>query len=123
MAVPPRPGFATSQGFLPGLHAIEGYGAGGFRFGDIAYTPDVNAIPDAAAEQLEGLDVWIIDALRYTPHPSHFSVSDALGWIERMKPRRAVLTNLHNDLDYATIAAEAPEGVDIAFDGMVIEAA
>jgi phosphoribosyl 1,2-cyclic phosphate phosphodiesterase len=92
----------------------------GFRFGDLAYTPDVNAVPDVAVAALEGLDVWIIDALRDTPHPTHFSLDDALGWIRRLKPRRAVLTNLHTDLDYATLKARLPESVDVAFDGMVI---
>ena len=93
----------------------------GFRFGGVAYTPDVKAIPDAALPYLAGLDVWIIDALRITPHPSHFSLSDALGWIARMKPKRAVLTNLHTDLDYATLCTTLPEDVVPAYDGMVIE--
>jgi phosphoribosyl 1,2-cyclic phosphate phosphodiesterase len=93
----------------------------GFRFGGVAYTPDVKDIPLAARPYLEGLDVWIIDALRITPHPSHFSLSDALNWIERMKPKRAVLTNLHTDLDYARLRAELPPHIEPAFDGMVIE--
>ena len=63
----------------------------------------------------------ILDALRYTPHPTHFSVSEALALIERVKPRRAVLTNLHTDLDYARLASEVPAGVVPAFDGMRIE--
>lgn len=92
----------------------------GFRFGNVAYTPDVKDIPDAALPYLDGLDVWIIDALRITPHPSHFSLSDALGWIERMKPKRAVLTNLHTDLDYGRLKAELPPHIEPAFDGMVI---
>ena len=54
-----------------------------------------------------GLDVWVLDALRYSPHPSHFSVADALGWIGRLKPRRAILTNLHADLDYETLRRAA----------------
>ncbi|MFD1701730.1 MBL fold metallo-hydrolase [Methylopila henanensis] len=94
----------------------------GFRFDGLAYTPDVNAIPDASAALLGGLDVWIIDALRDTPHPSHFSLDDALGWVERLKPRRAVLTNLHTDLDYATLKARLPEHIDVAYDGMRIAA-
>lgn len=90
----------------------------GFRFGDMAYTPDVAAIPDASHEFLTGLDLWIIDALRYTRHPSHFSLEEALDWIARMKPRCAVLTNLHTDLDYDALKAELPEGVLVAHDGM-----
>ena len=80
----------------------------GFRFGDLAYTPDVNAIPDAEPAAAGGLDLWIIDALRHTPHPTHFSLPEALEWIARMKPRRAVLTNLHTDLDYETLRRELP---------------
>jgi phosphoribosyl 1,2-cyclic phosphate phosphodiesterase len=93
----------------------------GFRFGGIAYTPDVSAIPDASAALLENLDVWIVDALRDTPHPSHFSVADALGWVERLKPRRAVLTNLHTDLDYAALKSAMPAHVDVAFDGLRVD--
>jgi phosphoribosyl 1,2-cyclic phosphate phosphodiesterase len=90
----------------------------GFRFGDIAYTPDVNHILPETAAMLHGLDVWIIDALRYTPHPSHFSLDDALGWIAALKPRRAILTNLHNDLDYDVLRARLPAHIIPAFDGL-----
>jgi len=93
----------------------------GFRFGDIAYTPDLSDVPENAVQYLEGLDVWIIDALRRTPHPSHFSLDDALKWISRFKPKRAVLTNMHIDLDYDTLIAELPDTVEPAFDGQVIE--
>ena len=79
----------------------------GLRIGALAYTPDVSDIPPESLPWLEELDVWIIDALRYTRHPSHFSLDEALAWIERMKPKRAVLTNLHTDLDYDTLAAPA----------------
>src|SRR5262249_21738882 len=72
----------------------------GFRFGDLAYSADLHDMPDASVAALSGLDLWIVDALRYTHHPSHFSVSDALAWIERLKPKRAILTNMHTDLDY-----------------------
>ena len=67
---------------------------------------------------LTGLDVWVVDALRYKPHPSHWSVADTLGWIERLKPRRAILTNMHNDMDYDTLRAELPAGVEPAYDGL-----
>ncbi|MFN3890377.1 MAG: MBL fold metallo-hydrolase [Beijerinckiaceae bacterium] len=93
----------------------------GFRFADMAYTPDVVAIPDESVPFLEGLDLWIIDALRYTRHPSHFCLEQALGWISRMKPRRAVLTNLHTDLDYDTLSSELPKGVIAAYDGMRLD--
>jgi phosphoribosyl 1,2-cyclic phosphate phosphodiesterase len=92
----------------------------GFRFGGLAYSCDLSDIPASSLDALSGLDVWIVDALRYTPHPSHFSVDDALRWIERMKPRRAVLTNLHADLDYEVLRAKLPSHVTPAFDGMTL---
>jgi phosphoribosyl 1,2-cyclic phosphate phosphodiesterase len=94
----------------------------GFRFGRIAYAPDVSEMPESSISHLEGLDVLILDALRYTPHPTHFSVSEALELIERVKPRRAVLTNLHTDIDYETLRRELPAHIEPAYDGMQIEA-
>ena len=93
----------------------------GFRFGGLAYTPDVKRIPSASRPYLENLDVWVIDALRYRPHPSHFSLDDALAEIEVMRPRLAVLTNLHTDLDYETLRKRLPPHVTPAYDGMRIE--
>ena len=93
----------------------------GYRFGKLAYTPDVSMIPDGSLAALEGLDVWIIDALRYIRHPSHFSLAEALEWIAKLKPRRAILTNMHNDLDYDTLRRTLPPGVEPAFDGMRLE--
>ena len=69
---------------------------------------------------LRDLDVWILDALRYTPHPSHFSLQEALDWIARVKPKRAILTHMHIDLDYATLLRELPPGVEPAYDGMIL---
>jgi phosphoribosyl 1,2-cyclic phosphate phosphodiesterase len=93
----------------------------GFRFGSVAYTPDVKRIPEASLPFLEGLDLWIIDALRYRAHPTHFSLDDALHWIETMRPRRAILTNLHTDLDYETLRARLPPNVTPAYDGMRVD--
>jgi phosphoribosyl 1,2-cyclic phosphate phosphodiesterase len=93
----------------------------GLRFGGLAYTPDVKRIPEASRPYLEGLEVWIIDALRYRPHPSHFSLEEALGEIEAMRPRRAILTNLHTDLDYETLRKRLPPHVVPAYDGMRVE--
>ncbi len=92
----------------------------GFRIGDMAYTPDLHAIPAESLQYLEGLDLWIIDALRHQRHGSHLSVAQALELIERLKPRRAVLTDLHVDLDYDALAAMCPPNVTPAFDGMRI---
>ncbi len=92
----------------------------GFRLGSVAYSPDISGLSPDQAALLRGLDVWIVDALRYIPHPAHFSVKQALGWIEELKPKRAILTHLHVDLDYAKLAAELPPHVVPAYDGLQI---
>jgi phosphoribosyl 1,2-cyclic phosphate phosphodiesterase len=90
----------------------------GYRFGGVAYSSDVVDLDEAAFEALAGLDVWIVDALRYRPHPTHAHLERALEWIARLRPRRAILTNLHIDLDYETLKAELPVGVEPAYDGL-----
>ncbi|MFW8594945.1 MBL fold metallo-hydrolase [Cribrihabitans neustonicus] len=92
----------------------------GFRIGGLAYLPDVSKIPDSALPALRGLDCWILDALRRTPHPTHFSYPEALEWFRRMAPKRGILTNMHIDMDYATVDAETPDHITPAYDGMVI---
>jgi phosphoribosyl 1,2-cyclic phosphate phosphodiesterase len=92
----------------------------GFRFGNLAYSCDLNGLLPASVPALQGLDVWILDALRYTPHPSHFSVADALASIEQIRPKRAILTNLHSDLDYEALRAKLPPNVEPAYDGMTV---
>lgn len=94
----------------------------GFRFGPIAYSSDVVGMPEESFELLDGIDCWILDCLRYKAHPSHNNLETSLAWLERVKPAHGVLTNLHVDLDYATLKAELPDGVEPAYDGMVIEA-
>ena len=107
--------------FLPfRLHHGE-IDALGFRIGDFAYCPDLNAIPAESEVYLHGLKIWLVDALRYKPHPSHFSVAEALDWIEKLKPQRAILTNLHTDLDFEQLQAKLPPHVEPAFDGMRFE--
>jgi phosphoribosyl 1,2-cyclic phosphate phosphodiesterase len=93
----------------------------GFRFGSLAYSCDLSGMPQESSDALQNLDVWIVDALRYTPHPSHFSVSDALEWIKRLRPKRAILTNLHADLDYEALRTQLPKHVEPAYDGMVVD--
>ncbi|ALK09414.1 MBL fold metallo-hydrolase [Blastochloris viridis] len=92
----------------------------GFRVGGLAYSADVSAIPPDSVGAVEGLDTWIVDALRDTPHPSHFCLAEALAWIDQVQPRHAVLTNLHTDLDYRELAQRLPDGVEPAFDGLKI---
>lgn len=93
----------------------------GFRVGGLAYSPDLSAVPAAAAEALTGLDTWIVDALRPTPHPSHLSLPETLDLVVRFAPRQAVLTNMHIDLDYHATDSETPDNVTPAFDGMQID--
>ncbi|HWE99063.1 MAG TPA: MBL fold metallo-hydrolase [Caulobacteraceae bacterium] len=90
----------------------------GFRFGDVAYSSDVVGLPRSAFAALERLDVWIVDALRRAPHPTHAHLDMALEWIARVRPRRAILTNMHIDLDYETLRGELPAGVEPAYDGL-----
>jgi phosphoribosyl 1,2-cyclic phosphate phosphodiesterase len=106
---------------LPILQQHGDIASYGFRFGNFAYSCDLSGMPDESAAALNGLDVWIVDALRYRPHPSHFSLDDALAWIARLKPRRAILTNLHADLDYDELRGKLPAHVEPAFDGMTVE--
>jgi phosphoribosyl 1,2-cyclic phosphate phosphodiesterase len=97
------------------------YAALGFRFGEAAYVPDVSRLPDAAMAALAGLDLLILDALRITRHPTHFSLAESLAVIAELKPKRAVLTNLHVDLDYDRLINELPPYVEPAFDGLRLE--
>ncbi|MEL7164972.1 MAG: MBL fold metallo-hydrolase [Pseudomonadota bacterium] len=92
----------------------------GFRIGDLAYLPDVADIPEDAWPYLHGLDTWIVDALRRDPHPTHSHLANTLEWIDRAAPRRAVLTNMHIDLDYDTVMAETADHIEPAYDGMVL---
>lgn len=89
----------------------------GYRLGPIAYSSDVSDLDEAALDAVRGADLWIIDALRYTPHPTHAHVDQALDWIARAEVSKAVLTNLHLDLDYNTLARRLPSHIEVAFDG------
>ncbi|MDR6265546.1 MBL fold metallo-hydrolase [Roseobacter sp. N2S] len=94
--------------------------ANGFRIGNLAYLPDVSAMNVAAWQAVSNLDCWIVDALRRDPHPTHSHLSQTLDWIERAAPKRAVLTNMHVDLDYDTLCHETPDHITPAFDGLQI---
>jgi phosphoribosyl 1,2-cyclic phosphate phosphodiesterase len=93
----------------------------GFRIGSLAYCPDISDFPEQTVPRLRGLDVLVIDALQYKPHPSHLSLREALSWIECLSPKRAVLTHMHVPLDYAAVMAETPAHVEPTHDGMAIE--
>lgn len=102
----------------------QGHGNGislGYRFGDFAYSTDLNRLPETAFDALKGVKVWVVDALRYQPHPTHSHLSQTLEWIEKVQPEQAILTHMTWDMDYETLVQELPAGVVPAYDGMVIE--
>lgn len=111
-------GTITLTPFRVGHGSIDSLG---FRVRDLAYLPDVADMYDEAWEAVQGLDTWIVDALRRTPHPTHSHLEQTLDWIRRAAPRRAVLTNMHIDLDYDTLCGETPDHITPAYDMMTIE--
>ena len=104
----------------PFLVGHGGMDALGFRVADLAYLPDVAEIYAPAWEKLHGLECWIVDALRRDPHPTHSHLSQTLEWIDRAAPTRAIITNMHLDMDYQTLVGELPDHIAPAFDGMTI---
>ena len=92
----------------------------GFRFGSVAYCTDVNEIPPESLPLLEGLDTLILDALRYRPHPTHFSLEEAVAVARRLAPRRTLFTHMCHDLEQATVSAALPAGMELAYDGLQI---
>ncbi|WP_292069894.1 MBL fold metallo-hydrolase [Brevundimonas sp. UBA7534] len=89
----------------------------GYRLGDMAYSSDVSDLEETALAAVRGCRLWIVDALRYAPHPTHAHLDRALEWIAAAEVERAVLTNLHIDMDYRTLSAQLPANVEVAFDG------
>jgi phosphoribosyl 1,2-cyclic phosphate phosphodiesterase len=122
---PPEPVRISGPGgpveAIPFLQEHGGNPSLGFRFGNIAYSPDVGGLPEASLPLLEGLDLWIVDALRPMPHPSHFSVGQTLEWIERLNVKRAILTHMTIELDYESLRRQLPSHVVPGYDGMVVE--
>jgi phosphoribosyl 1,2-cyclic phosphate phosphodiesterase len=92
----------------------------GIRIGGIAYSIDTNGLSDAVLTALEGIDVWIVDCLRYEPAPTHAHLDMALGWIKQVKPKRAILSHMGHEIDYDVLTATLPQGIEPGFDGMVI---
>jgi phosphoribosyl 1,2-cyclic phosphate phosphodiesterase len=114
---------AGAGGDITALPFMQDHGdisAFGFRFGGMAYSPDVVDIPEASIAALTGVELWIVDALWYRPHPSHFHLDLTLQWIDRIKPRRAILTNMHSDLDYEKLRATLPPNIVPAYDGLSV---
>ena len=102
------------------LFDVEHGGApcSGVRIGPLTYTPDVNGLGASAMTQIAGSALWLVDALRERPHPSHAHLDQSLAWLSEIRPELGVLTNLHVDLDYRTLVERLPEGVRAAYDGL-----
>ena len=92
----------------------------GFRIDNFAYSTDVVNMSEANFALLEGLDVWVVDALQYKPHPTHAHLERTVEWIERVKPKRAFLTHMNASMDYATLMEELPSHIRPAYDGLEI---
>jgi phosphoribosyl 1,2-cyclic phosphate phosphodiesterase len=92
----------------------------GFRFGNLAYCTDTNGIPDASWPLLEGLDVLILDGLRHRPHPTHFSLEEAVEVARKLRPRRTLFTHICHDLEHEATNAALPQGMELAYDGMLV---
>ncbi len=120
--VPGKPVTIEGQGgqieVLPVLQNHGDIPSLGFRIGNVAYSADIKDLPQESLDLMAGLDVWIVDALRKSPHPSHFNLDEALHWIGRVKPKRAILTNLHTDMDYDDLRGNLPDGIEPAYDRM-----
>lgn len=92
----------------------------GYRVGAFAYLTDCSAIPEASWPLLEGVEVLVLDALRHAPHPTHFTVAQALDVVARLRPERALLTHIAHDLRHAETSLTLPPGVELAYDGLVV---
>jgi phosphoribosyl 1,2-cyclic phosphate phosphodiesterase len=101
-------------------HGFSGSSTG-YRFADAAYSTDVLALSDAAFEVLQGLKLWVVDCLRWEPHPSHAHFDRVMEWVERLKPARTVLTHMNHAMDYRKALARCPKGMEPGYDGLVVE--
>lgn len=93
----------------------------GFRMGGFAYSTDVVQLSESAFAALENLDLWIVDGLRATPHPTHSHIGQTLAWIARLRPKRAILTHMNETVDYESLARTLPAGIEPGYDGLVVE--
>ena len=92
-----------------------------FRVGNFAYVTDVSYIPPESLARLQGLELLILDALRFEPHPTHFNLEQALQLVQVLQPKRTLFTHLTHDFDYDAVNAQLPPGVELAYDGQVVE--
>ena len=113
----------TIQGVnVEAIKQIHGKGFSlGYRFDNVAYSTDVNNLPNESMEQLKNLDLWIVDCVRYEPHYSHSHFDQTISWIKQLKPKRAILTHMGHWLDYNDLKNKCPDNVEPGIDGMVIK--
>jgi phosphoribosyl 1,2-cyclic phosphate phosphodiesterase len=104
---------------VPALHGTQS--VLGFRFGKSAYLTDFIRVPEESKNLLRGLDDFILDALRYVPHPMHSNVEQSLGLVAELKPKRAWFTHICHDLSHAATNLKLPDGVQLAYDGLQFE--
>ncbi|HEX6000534.1 MAG TPA: MBL fold metallo-hydrolase [Hyphomicrobiaceae bacterium] len=123
--VPPEPvRIEGPGGVIEAVPVLQDHGAMpslGFRFGNVLYSPDICGVPESSLPLLQGLDLWIVDALRHVTHSTHFSVRDALDWIKRVGAKRGILTHMTVELDYETLSRQMPANVEVGYDGMVVD--
>jgi phosphoribosyl 1,2-cyclic phosphate phosphodiesterase len=93
----------------------------GYRIGNLGYITDASFIPPASQAMLHNLDVLVLNALRHEPHPTHFSIAQALAVIAELRPRQAFLVHMTHTIDHATVDAQLPAGVNLAYDGLEID--
>ena len=109
---------------MPVVPFTQGHGFSattGMRIGPLGYSTDVVELDDDAFAALAGVELWIVDCLRREPHPTHSHLAKTLAWIERVRPRRAILTHMDQSLDYRVLSSELPAGVEPGYDGLTIE--
>ncbi len=117
-------GISGPAGAIPFVAFLQRHGpvnSLGFRIGDLAYSSDVNGLPEDSFDLLSGVKIWIVDALQIAPHGTHANLETTLRWIKQVKPARAILTNLHVTMDYRSLTESLPAGVEPAYDGLSIE--
>ena len=107
--------------FMPFLQIHGDITTLGLKVGRAAYSCDVSRLPDAALPLLADLDLWIVDALRHRPHPSHFTVAEAVDWSRRLKPQRTILTHMHSEIDYNALRLSLPLGIEPGYDGLSVD--
>jgi len=106
---------------ITAIKQIHGKGYSiGYRFGNFAYSTDVNKFPEESFQFLKNLDIWIVDCVRYEPHYSHSHLEQTLSWISILKPKRAILTHMGHWLDYDELLSKCPDNVEPGVDGMIL---